>query len=196
MKRAASMGDKHECTISSGAVSKGANNILIGGQPAARMGDPVSCLGPDFITSGSLSVMFGGQPAARIGDKTTFSGAVSTGFPTVLIGDVRPPPPPDDEEQPEPKPTLVNVAFELLDDRMGKPMKNLSYRLDLPDGSFRQGTTDGSGWLREQQVPEGSYVIWLQGERYEVWWRGTETDTSRAENVSDDSLQGGRSGGG
>jgi len=73
-------------------------------------------------------------------------------------------------------------------------MKNLAYRLDLPDGSYRQGTTDDQGWLREQQVPEGSYVIHLQGQRCEVWWRGTETDTSQQAPVNDDDLQGGRTG--
>lgn len=190
------MGDKHECSLCSGAVAKGAKNILIGGQPAARMGDPCTCLGPDTITSGSLSVMFGGQPAARVGDKTTYSGAVSTGFPTVLIGDHRPAPPPEEEDPPEPRPTLVNVAFELMDDRMGKPMKNLAYRLELPDGSFRQGNTDGQGWLREQQVPEGSYVIHLAGQRHDAWWRGTETDTSQLPPAEDDTLGGGRSEGG
>jgi len=65
----------------------GVANVLIGGQPAAVAGDAVTCAGPpDAIAKGSATVLIGGRPAARVGDSTAHGGAITTGFPTVLIG--------------------------------------------------------------------------------------------------------------
>ncbi|MGY6275626.1 PAAR domain-containing protein [Methylomonas sp. MgM2] len=62
----------------------GAPTVLIGGLPAARMGD--TC-GADVIAKGSASVLIGGAPAARIADLTAGGGAVlPPGALTVLIG--------------------------------------------------------------------------------------------------------------
>ncbi len=62
----------------------GCPTVLIGGLPAARLGD--SC-GVDAIVKGSATVMIGGMPAARIGDITASGGVVMPpGAPTVLIG--------------------------------------------------------------------------------------------------------------
>ena len=61
--------------------------VLIGGIPAARVGDALVCVGgPDAIAVGSATVTIGGAPAARIGDMTVHGGAITTGFPTVVIG--------------------------------------------------------------------------------------------------------------
>lgn len=75
----------------------GAPTVLIGGQPAALVGNMV--LGPactGTIIAGSATVLIAGTPAARVGDQVTgtnpASGApVSTviappGAPTVIIG--------------------------------------------------------------------------------------------------------------
>ncbi len=65
-------------------IPPGAPTVLIGGLPAARMGD--SC-GVDAIIKGSATVMIGGMPAARLADPTASGGAIaSPGAPTVLIG--------------------------------------------------------------------------------------------------------------
>jgi uncharacterized Zn-binding protein involved in type VI secretion len=62
----------------------GAPTVLIGGLPAARVGD--SC-GADAIVLGSLTVIIGGMPAARVGDITVGGGTVlPPGAPTVVIG--------------------------------------------------------------------------------------------------------------
>jgi uncharacterized Zn-binding protein involved in type VI secretion len=62
----------------------GAATVLVGGLPAARMGD--SC-GADAIIKGSASVLIGGLPAARMGDLTAAGGGVlGPGAPTVIIG--------------------------------------------------------------------------------------------------------------
>lgn len=65
-------------------VPPGCLTVLIGGLPAARVGD--SC-GVDAIVKGSATVFIGGMPAARIADLTAAGGAVMPpGCPTVLIG--------------------------------------------------------------------------------------------------------------
>jgi uncharacterized Zn-binding protein involved in type VI secretion len=65
-------------------IPPGALTVLIGGLPAARMGD--TC-GVDAIIKGSATVLIGGLPAARIVDLTASGGAVlPPGCPTVLIG--------------------------------------------------------------------------------------------------------------
>ncbi len=64
----------------------GAPTVLIGGQPAARVGDMCTCAGPpDAIAAGSAKVMIAGKPAARVGDKTAHGGVIVAGFPTVMI---------------------------------------------------------------------------------------------------------------
>jgi uncharacterized Zn-binding protein involved in type VI secretion len=64
-----------------------AMNVLIGGQPAARVGDILICTGPpDSIVKGSATVSIAGMPAARMGDNTAHGGVLVQGFPTVQIG--------------------------------------------------------------------------------------------------------------
>jgi uncharacterized Zn-binding protein involved in type VI secretion len=61
--------------------------VLIGGLPAARVGDLATCVGPpDVIALGSFTVFIGAQPAARMGDLTAHGGSIVLGLPTVLIG--------------------------------------------------------------------------------------------------------------
>jgi uncharacterized Zn-binding protein involved in type VI secretion len=60
--------------------------VLIGGLPAARVGDMCVCVGPpDVIAMGSFTVLIGGQPAAKLGSLTAHGGSVVMGCPTVLI---------------------------------------------------------------------------------------------------------------
>ena len=96
-KPAARMGDM---TAHGGVITVGCPTVLIGGQPAARLGDMHTCPmvtpgvppvphvgGP--ITLGSATVLIGGQPAARMGDMATCVGppdTIAAGCPTVLIG--------------------------------------------------------------------------------------------------------------
>ena len=65
----------------------GMPTVLIGGQPAACLGDLCVCVGPpDAIVKGSATVKIGGRPAARMGDATAHGGSIAIGFPTVMIG--------------------------------------------------------------------------------------------------------------
>ncbi len=65
----------------------GSPTVLIGGLPAAVVGDMLVCVGPpDVIVMGSTTVLIGGKPAARMGDLTAHGGTIMLGLPTVLIG--------------------------------------------------------------------------------------------------------------
>lgn len=92
---AARITDMHICPMVTGSVPHvggpivpgGASTVLIGGMPAARMGDRATCAGPlDTIVVGSGTVMIEGRPAARVGDSTAHGGTIVSGSPTVLIG--------------------------------------------------------------------------------------------------------------
>ncbi|EGO96165.1 hypothetical protein APM_0988 [Acidiphilium sp. PM] len=68
-------------------IGPGAPTVLIGGMPAARVGDMAVCVGPpDSVVVGAFTVLIGGQPAARMGDSTAHGGTIILGMPTVLIG--------------------------------------------------------------------------------------------------------------
>ncbi|MGE0018569.1 MAG: PAAR domain-containing protein [Draconibacterium sp.] len=95
MPAAARAGDMHACPMSDGpkphvggpVLPPGCPTVLIGGMPAARVGDMATCAGPpDTIIKGSATVLIGGMPAARMGDSTAHGGTIIIGFPTVLIG--------------------------------------------------------------------------------------------------------------
>ncbi len=93
-KPAARMGDT---TAHGGTIILGAPTVLIGGRPAARLGDMHVCplvtvLVPHVggpISLGSATVLIGGMPAARMGDMAICTGppdVILLGEPTVLIG--------------------------------------------------------------------------------------------------------------
>jgi uncharacterized Zn-binding protein involved in type VI secretion len=97
MPPAARMGDP---TAHGGTVTVGFPTVLIGGQPAARVGDmhtcpmvtpgvpPVPHVGGPITGPGNPTVLIGGMPAARMGDSCTCTGppaAIVMGCPTVII---------------------------------------------------------------------------------------------------------------
>ena len=99
MPAAARIGDLHTCPMQTPAapapiphvggpiIGPGAPTVLIGGMPAACMGDNCVCVGPpDAIVKGSSSVMIGGKPAARMGDTCAHGGSITIGCATVQIG--------------------------------------------------------------------------------------------------------------
>jgi uncharacterized Zn-binding protein involved in type VI secretion len=61
--------------------------VMIGGLPAATLGDMLICAGgPDSIIMGSSTVMINNKPAARMGDATAHGGVIVLGCLTVNIG--------------------------------------------------------------------------------------------------------------
>jgi uncharacterized Zn-binding protein involved in type VI secretion len=99
MPPAARIGDMHTCPMVTPGVPPvphvggpilpaGCPTVLIGGQPAARVSDMCTCVGPpDIIVKGSPTVMIGNLLAARMGDQTAHGGVIVLGCPTVMIGD-------------------------------------------------------------------------------------------------------------
>jgi uncharacterized Zn-binding protein involved in type VI secretion len=92
---AARITDMHVCPMFTGPVphvggpiiGPGSPTVLIGGLPAAVLGDSCTCVGPpDSIILGSVTVLIGGKPAARMGDSCAHGGTIVVGFPTVIIG--------------------------------------------------------------------------------------------------------------
>jgi uncharacterized Zn-binding protein involved in type VI secretion len=68
-------------------VGPGCPTVLIGGLPAARLGDMAACAGPpDVVILGAFNVLIGGQPAARMGDMTAHGGVIVLGCVNVLLG--------------------------------------------------------------------------------------------------------------
>ena len=95
MPPAARLTDMHTCPMVTGTVphvggpiiGPGCPTVLIGGMPAACVGDAATCAGPpDSIAMGSATVLIGGKPAARMGDVTSHGGTIVAGNPTVMIG--------------------------------------------------------------------------------------------------------------
>lgn len=98
MPPAARLTDFHQCPMSTPGLvpvphvggpvcGPGAATVLIGGLPAARVGDMLVCVGPpDSIVMGSTTVLIAGMPAARMGDSTAHGGKIVAGAPTVMIG--------------------------------------------------------------------------------------------------------------
>jgi uncharacterized Zn-binding protein involved in type VI secretion len=92
---AARLTDMHVCPmitvlvphVGGPILAPGYPKVLIGGLPAARMGDIAMCVGPpDVVILGAFNVLIGGQPAARMGDMTAHGGVVVLGCFNVLVG--------------------------------------------------------------------------------------------------------------
>ncbi len=92
MPPAARVGDPtaHPGTIAGPGVA----TVLVGGQPAAVLGDQHACAMPPTagphpptpIAKGSATVLFGGRPAARVGDMSGCGSPIVMGMPTVEVG--------------------------------------------------------------------------------------------------------------
>ncbi len=99
MPPAARIIDFHQCPLSTPVgpvqiphvggpiVGPGVPTVLIGGLPAAKVGDLAICIGPpDALVKGSATVKVMGLPAARMGDKTAHGGTIVLGMINVMIG--------------------------------------------------------------------------------------------------------------
>jgi hypothetical protein len=176
--------------------------------PAAVMGDMCVCVGPpDTVVRGSIGVMIGGKPAARMGDQCVHGGAIVVGCPTVLIGEAGgggagSPPPPNSivpklinqQLTPRPKPgkqtassnsgspssvpssksgsgngpAVSSAAAKKVEkdsvhcsikDESGKPLAGISYNLKKPDGSIIEGKSDAKGEINLSGINPGTCEI-------------------------------------
>jgi len=155
------------------------------------MGDMCVCVGPpDSIVLGSAGVMIGGKPAARMGDQCAHGGAIVLGCPTVLIGEtssgsggpgsagaggagsssmgnagkkalmsqlkapamksflnqqaLKDAAAAGDGLAPRTEKKDLKAQFTLIDDAE-KPVKDASYEIETTDGQKYKGKTDSSG---------------------------------------------------
>lgn len=94
-KPAARQGD---ATAHGGAITAGDSTVIIGGRPAARIGDAHNCPASEGakphvggpVASGSGTVNIGYKSAARVRDRAACNGppdAIAAGCDTVNIGD-------------------------------------------------------------------------------------------------------------
>ena len=94
MPFAARITDMHVCPLTpvvphvgGPILPPGAITVLIGGLPAATIGDMCTCVGAiDAIITGSTTVTINSKPAARMGDMTAHGGSILLGCFTVDIG--------------------------------------------------------------------------------------------------------------
>ena len=96
MPAAARITDNHSCPMTNlngsphtggPILPPGITSVIIGGMPAAVLGDKCTCAGPpDIIIKGSATVLIGGKMAARQGDTTAHGGSITAGCSTVIIG--------------------------------------------------------------------------------------------------------------
>jgi uncharacterized Zn-binding protein involved in type VI secretion len=183
-KPAARLGDS---TAHGGVIMGGAPNVLIGGMPAARMGDMHVCpmMNPGVpppphvgqqILMGSPTVLIGGMMAARMGDPVMCAGppdSIMMGCPTVLIGES----------------AVVSagamssaamagggtkgqeVELHFLDvtfvDKAGLPIKGIDYKIKSPSGDETMGTL--SGPIKKTGIPQGTYEIQLKAITSAKW---------------------------
>jgi uncharacterized Zn-binding protein involved in type VI secretion len=178
---AARVGDP---TMHGGTITgPGAPNVMIGGIPAARVGDMHVCPmvnpapvppphvgGP--IQMGSMTVKIGGMQAARQGDMCVCSGppdSIAMGCPTVLIGDgagggggagqggtaelIRDKTKAGQVEEGH----YLDVTFL---DKGGFPICGIGYEMKGPDSALTKGAV--SGQIRKQGVEKGNFDITLQ----------------------------------
>jgi len=87
MPKAARKTDLVKCRVHGmRPILEGFETVIVGGLPAARMGDEVMCPETNVIDQGEPTVWIGFRDAARVNDNTAHFGFIKTGCESVLIG--------------------------------------------------------------------------------------------------------------
>lgn len=188
-KPAARLGDM---TSHGGSIVVGEFTVLIGGQPAARVGDNHVCpmlnpgvpppphVGGPIMPPGVPTVLIGGMPAACVGDSATCSGPPDSilppGCPTVLIGSGggggggagMSGSGKGSDASGE---TGENTENHYLDvkfvDKGGKPIHGVEYSIKDPDKNETSGSLTGK--VKKSGIKEGSYEIALKAVSSAEW---------------------------
>jgi uncharacterized Zn-binding protein involved in type VI secretion len=157
--------------------------VLIGGKPAAVVGDNHVCplvnpgvpppphVGGPIMPPGVPTVLIGGKPAACVGDMVTCSGPPDSilppGCPTVLIGSgggggggggsgSKAKAKVEKAEAKIGENHYLDISFE---DKGGKPITGVKYTIKDPDGKESEGVLVGR--VKKSGLKEGSYDISL-----------------------------------
>jgi uncharacterized Zn-binding protein involved in type VI secretion len=198
-KPAARIGDP---TVHGGSiVGPGVPTVLIGGAPAAVVGDnhvcpmqtpapvPVPHVGGP-ISIGCFVVLIGGKPAARMGDMCVCTGppdTISSGCTTVLIGEGGGGGAGAGQsgEAKKVSDTVKEVKVEeghhldvTFTDKGGFPIGGVGYEVKGPDGTVSRGTL--AGRIRKGGVAKGDYDITLKAITQAKW---SKTDAKVGDKV-------------
>ena len=177
---AAVMGGMATCVGPPDAILMGSAGVMIGGQPAARVGD--TCAHGGTIVMGLPTVLigetmpgpppvvvvtpFGGGPAQQPSpvDETenaqadTLKSAAQRGAPFCEVCEAEK----NKEQEKKSSASKTFVEFELKDDE-GNPIPAERYRVELPDGSVKEGLTDSEGKVHIDGVDPGTAKITFPG---------------------------------
>lgn len=187
-KPAARLGD--QCAHGGVITGPGVPMVLIGGKPAAVMGDMHACpmvnpappaiphVGATIIAT-AVMVLIGGKPAARMGDTVICTGppdSIIVGCPTVLIGDsgggggggagsgsTKEGSATEQASEVEEN-HYLDVQFE---DKGGNPITGVKYTVDGPSIKKSEGTLVGK--VKKAGLKEGSYDIELKAVTKPEW---------------------------
>ena len=149
------MGDMHVCPMLNpgtpppphvgGPVTLGSPTVLIGGAPAARMGDMLVCAGPpDTIVIGCPTVLIGeagggGASGGGAGAPSAAQAAQSSVAAAQF----------DNVEVTEREPHFLEVGFV---DAAGLPVSGVTYALTDPDGVESEAVLRSHGTVRRSSV--------------------------------------------
>lgn len=175
MPRAARVGDigwvpadthgKNCCPHSAqGPAIDGSSDILINGQEALRVGDPgihFACCGKNQweVAEGAPGVFFNEIPVARIGDQTRHCGGMGvliSGSANVIIGNYSGAA--GQWGSPKVAPSTSWIEIELVDEE-DEPVPDVQYRIELVDGSIREGRTSPEGRARITGIDPGTCKV-------------------------------------
>ena len=187
-KPAARVGDM---TVHGGSiVGPGAPTVLIGGMPAALVGDnhvcpmvtpgtpPIPHVGGPILPPGAPTVLISGKPAACVGDMLVCTGPPDSiappGCPTVMIGSgggggggaggggggAKA----QAAESKVDENHYLDVKFA---DKGGKPITGVGYTAKGPDGGVSQGAVTGQ--VKKSGVQSGNYEITLKAVTKATW---------------------------
>lgn len=147
---AAALGD---LAAHGGIIATGSFNVLIGGRPAARVGDTVACPfhGTGVISKGSFTVLINGMPAARLGDITgcMVPGLAPVSIPQPTLG---PPPAP----QPAAPIEEAHSWAPQFDHRMHDELDKAPGGVSAFHSESRHSDSNGDG---QRDTAEGSFEV-------------------------------------
>ncbi len=175
---AAVMGNMATCVGPPDSVVLGSVGVMIGGRPAARMGD--TCAHGGTIVVGMPTVLIGETmagappvtvvvampsagaipalaPAPASPQAQTLQRAAERGTPFCEVCEEKASQEAAKEEKPA-QPGTAWFELEVVDDA-GNKLIGEAYRIELPDGTKKEGLLDGKGRLRLEGIDPGKCKI-------------------------------------
>jgi hypothetical protein len=144
-------------------ISLGSTGVLIGGMPAARVGDMAVCTGPpDTIAMGCFTVLIGeagggGGGGGGAGFGMPASAAANASAATAMF---------DNIESTTKEEHWVEIKFV---DKAGKPVSGVPYKFTDPDKKESEGVLRLDGTIRRDATKEGEAKVVLMNVSNAKW---------------------------